>query len=181
MNLFTLGHGTAPAQELAELIHRSGIEAIVDVRSIPRSRRHPQFSSEEMAVWVPQLAQCSYRWNQPLGGFRSARADSANVALRHSSFRGYADHMESAQFEEALNALLHDASARRTAVLCSESLWWRCHRRLISDAALLLHNIPVFHLFRDGKLAAHLPTQGVRVLDRRRLRYDLTDDDDSER
>jgi uncharacterized protein (DUF488 family) len=178
MKLLTFGHGTASAEELADLIRNAEIEAVVDVRSVPKSRRHPQFWREQMQEWVPQLAGCTYRWNPQLGGFRSARRDSANIALRHPAFRGYADYMETPAFHEALETLLHEAEAERTAIMCSESLWWRCHRRLISDAAVLLHGVDVQHLFHSEKLSAHVPTPGVRVLDPQHLRYDVTTNDD---
>lgn len=177
MTLLTFGHGTASAQELADLIRGANIEAVVDVRSVPKSRRHPQFWREEMEVWVPQLAGCAYRWQPALGGFRKARADSANFALGHPAFRGYADYMETDAFRDALKALLHDAAQARTAIMCSESLWWRCHRRLISDAAVLLHGIDVRHLLHNGKISAHVPTQVARVLDSQHLRYDVMTDD----
>jgi len=176
MELLTFGHGIASAQELAELIRDVEIEVVVDVRSVPKSRRHPQFWREEMQEWVPQLAASAYRWNQALGGFRAAQPASANVALRHPAFRGYADYMETEAFADALRALVHDAGQKRTAIMCSESLWWRCHRRLISDAAALLHGVDVSHLFHDGKVAPHVPTQGVRVLDPQHLRYDVLTD-----
>ena len=177
--LLTLGHGTATAEELAGSIRRTAIESIVDVRKIPKSRRHPQFWREEMERWIPGLGGSAYRWEPELGGFRTRAPDSPNVALRNPSFRAYADYMESGVFALVLTQLLTEAAQRRVAILCSESLWWRCHRRLISDAALLLHGFQVAHLFGDGKVRPHIPTAGVRVTEGGTLRYDVFTETDS--
>ena len=171
--LLTLGHGTSSAEELSALIRAAEIEAIVDVRSVPKSRRHPQYWREAMTEWVPRLTGSSYRWEPVLGGFRKPDRNSPNVALRHQSFRAYADYMETAAFAEGLDALLAEARATTTAVLCSETLWWRCHRRLIADATVLLRGVAVLHLMHDGKLRPHVPTAGARVTPEGRLRYDV--------
>jgi len=171
--LLTRGHGTATAEELARLIREAAIESIVDVRSVPKSRRHPQFWREEMERWIPEKSGSTYRWEPALGGFRRVHPGSPNVALRHPSFRSYADYMETDGFAVALNDLLLHAATSQVAIMCSETLWWRCHRRLISDAALLLHEVPVQHLMHDGKLRPHIPTTGVRVTAERTLRYDV--------
>ena len=170
--LLTLGHGTATADELAAIIRNAAIESIVDVRSIPKSRRHPQFGREEMMRWIPASAGSAYRWEPALGGFRKASPTSPNVALRHPSFRAYADYMETAEFSGALRSLLAPATSR-IAIMCSETLWWRCHRRLIADAAVLLHKVEVWHLMHDGALRPHIPTAGVRVTQTGQLRYDV--------
>lgn len=170
--LLTLGHGTATAEELAHIIRAAAIESIVDVRSVPKSRRHPQFFREEMERWVPELSGSTYRWEPALGGFRKPNRESPNVALRHPSFRAYADYMETDAFLSALTDLLAPVSMR-IAIMCSETLWWRCHRRLIADAAVLLRNVSVRHLMHDGALRPHLPTAGVRVTDAGSLRYDV--------
>lgn len=171
--LLTLGHGTASEEQLAALIRAAGVESIVDVRSIPGSRRHPQFGRMAMERWIPEIAGSFYCWEPALGGFRKAARNSPNVALRHPSFRAYADYMESAAFAGALGDLLAKAAAMHVAILCSETVWWRCHRRLISDAALLLHGKAVYHLMHDGKLRPHLPTAGVRTTNEGTLRYDV--------
>jgi uncharacterized protein (DUF488 family) len=171
--LLTLGHGTATADELAQLIREASIQSIVDVRTVPKSRRHPQFWREEMERWVPELSGSTYRWEPTLGGFRKVNPNSSNVALRHPSFRAYADYMETDAFSCALAGLLAQAAAERVAILCSETLWWRCHRRLISDAALLLHGVGVQHLMHDGKLRPHIQTAGVRINEAGKLRYDM--------
>ena len=171
--LITLGHGTATTDELAQLMREAGIGALVDVRTVPKSRRHPQFVREALQEWIPQVTAASYRWEPRLGGFRKTTPGSPNVALRHPSFRGYADYMETDAFARALGDLLHAAESEQTAVMCSETLWWRCHRRLIADAAALLHGVEVRHLMHDGTLAAHRPTAGVRVTAEGKLRYDV--------
>jgi len=170
--LLTLGHGTASADELAQIIRQAAIESIVDVRSVPRSRRHPQFWREAMERWVPELTGSAYRWEPALGGFRKPNRESPNVALRHPSFRGYADYMETDAFSSALNGLLTSGTPP-IAIVCSETLWWRCHRRLIADAAVLLRDVDVRHLMHDGTLRPHIPTAGVRVTEAGKLRYDV--------
>jgi uncharacterized protein (DUF488 family) len=175
--LLTLGHGTAGADELARLIREAGIEQLVDVRTVPKSRRHPHFRREELERWVPELSGSAYIWQPALGGFRPVHRESSNVALRNPSFRAYADYMETDEFGPALGDLLARAAGARTAVMCSESLWWRCHRRLISDAAELLHGVEVKHLMHDGALRPHVRTEGVRTTPDGSLRYDVLFDD----
>jgi uncharacterized protein (DUF488 family) len=172
-NLLTLGHGTATADELAQLIREAAIESIVDVRTVPKSRRHPQFWREEMERWIPERSGSKYCWEPALGGFRKVNRTSSNVALRHPSFRAYADYMETKAFSSALVELMTQVSAARVAILCSETVWWRCHRRLISDAAVLLCGVSVQHLMHDGKLRPHIVTAGVRVAETGKLRYDV--------
>lgn len=172
--MMTVGHGTHPIEEFVELLRRSGVRALVDVRAFPRSRHNPQFDQEVLKDRV-DLSGVSYRWAQALGGRRRPAPGSPNVALRHPSFRAYADHMRTDGFWEALDDVLADDSGDRTAVMCSESLWWRCHRRLIADAALLARGVPVEHIMPDGKLVAHKPTPGVRRADGM-LVYDVKDE-----
>jgi uncharacterized protein (DUF488 family) len=172
--LLTVGHGTLPSDELAGLLRGAGVELLVDVRSFPGSRRNPQFGRERMEAWVPE-AGIDYRWERRLGGRRRARAGSANVALRNEAFRGYADHMAGDEFRAGLDAVLAEAARRRTAVMCSESVWWRCHRRLLSDAAVLVGGADVHHLMHDGRLVTHRTTDGAR-LDRDHVVYDVGGD-----
>ncbi len=171
--VLTLGHGAATADELSALIREAGIARIVDVRKIPGSARHPQFRREEMARWLPQSAGSAYVWEPDLGGFRKGSAASANVALRNTSFRAYTDYMETEAFARALAGVLEAAARERLAVLCSETLWWRCHRRLIADCAMLAHGATVRHLMHDGALRPHVPTAGVRLTESGVLRYDV--------
>ena len=161
MTLFTIGHGTSPAEEFAELLRGFGVERLVDVRTAPGSKRHPHFRREEMERWLPE-AGVGYRWEKELGGFRRPDPASPNTALRHPAFRGYADHMRSADFWRALDGVLAEAAETPTTVMCSESVWWRCHRRLLSDAAVLVRGSDVVHLMHDGRSQPHRLTDGIR-------------------
>ena len=160
--LLTVGHGTLPSEELAALLISAGVHLVVDVRSVPGSRRHPHFGRTRLARWLP-AAGIDYRWERDLGGHRRPVAGSVNTALRHPAFRGYADYMASGSFALGLARLLDDAAARPTAAMCAETLWWRCHRRLIADAAVLLAGAEVCHLGHDGRLSAHRVTEGARA------------------
>ena len=173
VELLTFGHGTASQDELADRIRDAGIARVEDVRSVPKSRRHPYVWREQLELWVPAEAGAAYDWVPDLGGFRRASPDSLNVALRHPAFRGYADYMETDRFQDALRELMETADRERTAIMCSETLWWRCHRRLISDAAVLLYDADVRHLGADGRLSKHVLTEGVRRIGDH-LRYDVT-------
>jgi uncharacterized protein (DUF488 family) len=168
--LLTVGHGAASEAELVEVLTTAEVAAIVDVRRFPGSRRHPHVAREELARWLP-AAGIAYRWEERLGGRRRGVAGSPHVGLRDPSFRAYADHLGTDGFREAMTEVLAEADEHRVAVMCSESVWWRCHRRLISDHVVLLERRSVLHLFHDGRLAPHLPTDVVRV-DDGRLRYD---------
>lgn len=168
--LVTVGHGTAGEEELAALLRGAGVEAVVDVRRFPGSRRHPHVARERLEEWLP-AAGVAYRWEERLGGRRSATPGSPHTGLRNTSFRAYADHMGTAGFGAAVDGLLAEARRRRVAVMCSESLWWRCHRRLIGDYVELLTDVRVRHLLHDGRLAVHQPTDVARVA-AGELRYD---------
>ena len=171
LRLLTVGHSTMGSEEFADLLARAGVELVVDVRSAPGSRRYPHFGRVELEAWLPP-AGFGYRWEPDLGGFRRSSASSPNVALRNDSFRGYADYMATDCFSEALAHVLGDASHQVLTVMCAETLWWRCHRRLIADAAVLLFAVEVRHLGQDGRLSEHRLTEGVRVDDRGGLVYD---------
>lgn len=159
--LLTVGHGTAGRDELAGLLRGAGVELVVDVRSAPGSRRFPQFRGAELAEWLP-AASIGYRWEPGLGGFRKPAPGSPNVGLRHPSFRAYADYMATDPFRQALARVIGEASCQVTAIMCAETLWWRCHRRLIADAATILSEAEVWHLGHDGRLSAHRLTPGAR-------------------
>ncbi len=172
MKLWTFGHGTAGENELADLLKRYEIETVVDVRKIPKSRKHPHVWSEKMAQWVPQLSGASYEWHPEFGGFRKADPKSPNTALRNAAFQAYADYMQTPEFLGALDTLLKRADERRIAIMCSESVWWRCHRRLISDAAVLLRDADVQHIMHTGKITPHKLTEGVRRTENGLVQYD---------
>lgn len=170
--LLTLGHGTASELDLAALLRQNGIRAVVDVRSVPKSRVHPHVWRDRLAQWIPDLADASYQWCPALGGFRKPRADSLNVALRHPAFRGYADYMQTREFLSALDKLMSLAGEHRTAIMCSETLWWRCHRRLIADAATLLRGVDVLHLMHSSAAQPHVITPEARLSPTGTLVYD---------
>lgn len=171
VELLTFGHGTLTQEEIAKLIRRAGLERVVDVRTVPKSRLHPWVWSDRMAVWVPEEGHAEYVWERDLGGFRTPQPTSHHTALRNASFRGYADYMETERFLSALTQLVNSLPSRKTAIMCSETLWWRCHRRLIADAAVLLHGVEVKHLAPNGRMQPHVLTEGVRRADGT-LRYD---------
>jgi uncharacterized protein (DUF488 family) len=170
MTLLTVGHGTLAAEELARLLAEADVRRVVDIRSYPGSRRNPQFGREAMAAWLPESG-IAYEWQRTLGGRRRPQPDSRHTGLTNPAFQAYADHMETAEFATVLEALVGRSAEERMAVMCSESVWWRCHRRLLSDAVVLLHRQPVEHLFHTGRLQPHEPTSVARVEDGR-LVYD---------
>jgi uncharacterized protein DUF488 len=171
--LLTFGHGTAGRARLIELLHGAGVESVVDVRIGPGSRRDPDLLRDRLARWLPG-AGVDYRWEQALGGFRKAPPDSPDVVWRNASFRGYAAYTRDPAFVAAMDRLLADAARVRTAVMCAETVWWRCHRRLIADFAHVARNTPVLHLMHDGRLVPHPPTPGVRLRADGLLVYDDT-------
>lgn len=175
--LLTFGHGTLAQDEIAAVLRGADVEALVDVRRFPGSRRHPHVATDAMAQWLPG-ARVAYRWEPRLGGRRRADPAEADVDpwWQVDAFRAYAAHTRTGEFRAALAEVLTGAAERRTAVMCSETVWWRCHRRLISDVAVLLHDVPVLHLGHDGRLAPHRPSGGARVTERG-LVYDAAPDD----
>jgi uncharacterized protein (DUF488 family) len=124
-----------------------------------------------MEEWLP-AAGVAYRWEKRLGGFRRPSADNPDVVWRESMFRGYAEHMRSAEFGAAIDAVLAEAESTQVAVMCSESLWWRCHRRLVADFVSAARGVEVRHLMHDGRLEPHRPSDGLRLRDDGVLVYD---------
>jgi uncharacterized protein (DUF488 family) len=130
--LLTFGHGTADAETIVHLLRGAEVRRLVDVRTAPGSRRNPDVARDAMARWRPE-AGIGYRWERRLGGWRKSRPDSPDTALHNRSFGGYAGYMRSADFLSAIDDLLVEAATELTAVMCAESLWWRCHRKMIAD------------------------------------------------
>ncbi len=161
-HLLTVGHGTSETGALAGLLAGAGVALVVDVRRFPGSRRHPQLARDRLAADLPGLG-IRYRWEERLGGRRAVPTDSPDVALRNAAFRGYAAHMRTTEFRDAVADLLVEADTTSVAVMCSESVWWRCHRRLLADFVALTRNRAVEHLMPDGRLTPHPPTDGVRL------------------
>lgn len=151
--IWTIGHSTRDWDEFLGLLGAHGIEAVADVRRYPGSRRYPWFASEALSRALPE-AGIAYRWLPQLGGRRRAGPDSPNGAWNNAAFQGYADHMASAEFAEGLAEALELAAHHRTALMCAESLWWRCHRRLVSD--LLQHRgWEVLHILDQRQAQPH--------------------------
>ena len=169
--LHTVGHVTLTAEGFASLLDGAHVARVVDIRSFPASRHNPQFGREQMEQWLPK-AGIDYVWIRELGGRRRPVAGSMHVALRNEAFRGYADYMETGSFLAGENDLLVLAGSESTVVMCSESVWWRCHRRLLADHLVLVRGIRVVHLMHDRRLTPHAATEGVR-LDDDRLVYDV--------
>jgi uncharacterized protein (DUF488 family) len=160
--LLAIGHSTHPLDEFQKLLNRHGIEALADVRRFPGSRKYPHFHRDSLASSLPE-AGVEYRWFEALGGRRKGTGDSQrNLGLRNESFRNYADYMATPEFHEAIGGLLGLAQAKRTAFMCSEGLYWRCHRRLVSDD-LLAQGITVQHIMPDGELRPHALTEGAVI------------------
>ena len=174
--LLTVGHGTAGREELAAILTAAEAGLVIDVRRFPGSRRNPDVATDAMAEWLPEHA-IGYHWEARLGGRRTVPPEEtdADPWWRVEAFRAYAAHTRTPEFaaglEEAL-ARADSVSPRATLFMCSESLWWRCHRRLISDALVLLHEEQVEHLGHDGRRTSHVPSAGARVTPEG-LRYDL--------
>jgi uncharacterized protein (DUF488 family) len=169
--LLTFGHGTATAGRMTELLRDAHVAVLVDVRSAPGSRRHPHVARAELERWLPEVG-ISYRWDKRLGGFRKAAPDSPDTVWREDMFRGYAAHMRTEEFQAAMGEMLTQANNDRTVVMCAESLWWRCHRRLLADFAVASRGVPVRHLLHDGRIEEHRLSPGLRRRDDGLLVYD---------
>jgi uncharacterized protein (DUF488 family) len=159
--IYTVGHSTRPIAEFIALLAAHGVQHLVDVRTIPRSRHNPQFNSEALG---PSLAEAGMRYtHQPgLGGLRHTTAASPNKGWRNSSFRGYADYMQTADFEASLEEVITMARQERIALMCAEAVPWRCHRSLVADA-LLARGICAEELVNPEKRQAHKLTPFARV------------------
>jgi uncharacterized protein (DUF488 family) len=160
--VWTIGHSTRPLEEFLGLLHTYGIEAVADVRRFPGSRRYPHFARDALAESLPARG-IEYCWLPQLGGRRKANADSPNSAWRNAAFRGYADHLASAEFAEGLQELLSVAVRRRTTLMCAEALWWRCHRALIADV-LSVRGITVMHIMDATHSVVHSMTAPARIV-----------------
>ncbi|HXE75754.1 MAG TPA: DUF488 domain-containing protein [Candidatus Xenobia bacterium] len=173
MTVWTIGHSTRALEELLAALKAHGIESLCDVRSFPRSRRHPHFNRENLQVELPG-AGLAYHWfGEKLGGYRKkTRPDSPHTALRSPGFRNYADHMESDAFREGIEELLRLAEGKRSAYMCAERLWWRCHRSLISDYLAAVRGAEIIHIHDEKKTEPHRVSKFARVADRR-LVYDV--------
>jgi uncharacterized protein (DUF488 family) len=142
--IWTIGHSTRSADEFIALLRANAIDGLADIRTIPKSRRHPHFAGEALHARLTQEG-IEYRHFAALGGLRKPRPDSPNGAWRNASFRGYADHMMTSDFAAAVSDLLEFGERRNVAVMCAEAVWWQCHRMLLSDALVARH-VEVQHI-----------------------------------
>jgi uncharacterized protein (DUF488 family) len=165
MTLWTIGHSNRPLDALIAMLRAHGVEVLVDVRTVPRSRYNPQFNRETLPDALAE-AGIEYRHMPGLGGLRHARKDSVNTGWRNESFRGYADYMQTEEFEANLEALMQLAAERRVAVMCAEAVPWRCHRSLISDA-VTARGGEVRHIMSADKADPHRMTSFARVEEKR--------------
>jgi uncharacterized protein (DUF488 family) len=149
--LLTYGHGTDSSERTVATLRGAAVASVVDIRTAPGSRHNP-----------PE-AGIRYRWEKRLGGFRKPGPDNPDVAWREDMFRGYAEHMRSAGFLDAIDGVLAEAAGRQVAVMCSETLWWRCHRRLVADFVSVARGVDVRHLMHDGRIDEHRPSPGLRL------------------
>jgi len=163
ISLWTIGHSTLSIEDFISKLKSFEIQVLADVRSYPGSRRYPHFNREKLNA---SLADTGIRYEHfpELGGRRRARPDSLNIAWRNESFRGYADYMETNEFRAGIDRLLNIATTQRTAIMCSEAVWWRCHRSLISDY-LKVKGIEVNHIMSIGKAEPHPFTSAAGIVD----------------
>jgi uncharacterized protein (DUF488 family) len=163
--VFTIGHSTRKVAELTDLLGQAGVELLVDVRSVPRSRTNPQFNANALPEPLAER-EIAYRHLRALGGLRGRRKDtgpSPNTMWRNDAFRNYADYAATDAFRAGLAELMALARDRRCAIMCAEAVWWRCHRRIIADY-LLAQGVPVQHIMGPGKIEAATLTPGARPL-----------------
>lgn len=159
--VLTIGHSTRPIEEFIELLRQHGVERLVDIRTIPRSRHNPQFNGDALAKSLAD-EQIDYAHLKALGGLRHPRPESVNLGWRNASFRGYADYMQTQEFAEALGRLLQMCRDKRCAVMCAEAVPWRCHRSLLADA-LVARGAGVEHILAASQRAAHHLTPFAKI------------------
>ncbi len=162
-SLYTIGHSNHSLEALLALLTQHEIATLVDVRRFPGSRKHPQFNREHLASALTTVP-IAYHWFEALGGRRGKQpaVPVDNSGLHNASFRNYADYMQTTTFAQSLEQLVRLAAPARLAIMCSEGLYWSCHRRLISDM-LCARDVPVSHIMPNGQLRPHLLTPGVKI------------------
>lgn len=162
--IYTIGHSTRTFDELASALKAHGIETLVDIRAFPMSRRLPHFNREALTRSLPEQG-IRYLWMQGLGGYRKATGkDSPHTALRNASFRNYADYTLTPEFEHATSELIKIADGSRTAIMCAERVYFRCHRMIVSDW-LVAHGHEVLHIDAEGPVRPHNLLAEARVID----------------
>lgn len=160
--IWTIGHSTHPFEEFVAMLHSFDIELVVDVRSYPGSRKFPQYNKESLIITLPENG-IEYDHLKDLGGRRKGTPDSKNTVWRHPAFRSYADYMETPEFHSGIIQLEKEATEKRTAYMCSEAVWWRCHRSMISDY-LKVRGWKVMHIMAPGKEQEHPFTAPAKVV-----------------
>jgi uncharacterized protein (DUF488 family) len=179
VTVFSIGHGARDIDAFLSLLRSAGVRRLVDVRTAPGSRKHPQFGRDALEASLA-AAGIGYTWEgKALGGWRRARPDSRHTSLRSSGFRGYADHMETEAFRAARHRLIDGSTRLLTTVMCAESLWWRCHRRLLADA-LLAAGCDVRHIMDGPRLEPHRLAPQARIENGLPV-YDVSEDDSGQR
>ena len=158
--IWTIGHSTRPLEEFMDILHSFNIELVADIRSFPGSRKLPQYNKEALEVSLPQNS-IQYVHLEKLGGRRKVKPGSKNTGWRHIAFRGYADYMETDVFKKGIIELEKIALKQRTAYMCSEAVWWRCHRRIITDY-LIVEGEKVFHILSPGQIDAAAMTSAAQ-------------------
>ena len=176
MPLLTVGHGPADRHRLGARLAGAAVSSLVDVRRFPGSRSNPDVGRESLAGWLPDLG-IDYRWDERLGGRRRlAPGDPvADGWWTVAQFAAYAAHTRTPEFTAALDEVLAESTDAAVAVMCSESVWWRCHRRLVADVAVLGRGVPVAHLMPDGRLSPHRTSEGAVLGDDGAVRWPATD------
>jgi uncharacterized protein (DUF488 family) len=159
--VFTLGHSTLPIERFIALVRTYGIERLVDIRTVPRSRHNPQFDDSALELSL-EAEHIEYVHMAGLGGLRHPRKDSSNTGWRNAGFRGYADYMQTAAFETALEILIAMSRQKRVATMCAEAVPWRCHRSLVADA-LSVRGVPVIEILSETNYRTHKRTGFAQV------------------
>jgi uncharacterized protein (DUF488 family) len=163
MRIWTIGHSTRAIDEFISLLKENEIKLLADVRAWPGSKRYPQFNKDALAESL-NAHGIGYEHFPELGGKRKSKPDSLNTAWRNASFRGYADYMETEQFQKGIDRLLDVAvEAGPTAIMCAEAVWWRCHRSLIADY-LKARGVEVLHVLGANKVEPHPYTSAARIV-----------------
>jgi len=163
LTIYTVGHSTREFEDFVRLLKENEIQLLADVRSFPGSRKFPQFNKESLEVTLPANG-IEYIHLKQLGGRRRVKKDSKNTVWRNEAFRGYADYMEIDEFKKGIDELIELADDKRTAIMCSEAVWWRCHRSMIADYLKSL-GITVLHVMGEGKIEEHPYTSAARIVD----------------
>ena len=166
-SVHTIGHSNRPIEEFLDLLREHDIARLLDIRTVPKSRHNPQFGQDQLSRSLEE-AGIAYQYIGALGGLRHARKDSPNAGWRNKSFRGYADYMQTDEFQHGVDDVAAMAANERVALMCAEAVPWRCHRSMVADA-LAVRGIPVEHIINRGKTRPHALTpfaqvDGTRIL-----------------